>query len=77
MEGMTSILKERLIRSLALEPGEKCRVRALGRGREVKVEVVLLGIADEIPVCVETPAMEVAELVEDKPAHLTHAGRHL
>ena len=44
---------------------------------EVELQPVLLGVADERPVRGETPAVAVAELVEDDAAHLADAGRHL
>jgi hypothetical protein len=47
-------------------------LRPLRRRGEVEVESLLLGVADEVPVRVETPAVAVAGLVEDdsSPSHL-------
>ena len=38
---------------------------------------MLLGLADEGPVNVETPAIAIAELVEDNAADFADAGGHL
>ncbi len=38
---------------------------------------MILGIAHEIPMGVETPAVAVAQLGENDPADLADTGRHL
>ena len=48
----------------------------LRRRGEVEVEPLLLGVADEVPVRVETPAVAVAELVQNDPAQLADTGGH-
>jgi hypothetical protein len=47
------------------------RLRSVGsirRGGEVEVEVVFLGVADELPVVGEAVAVAVAEVLEDDPS---------
>jgi hypothetical protein len=40
---------------------------------EIEAEVVLLGVADKIPLVCEMAVMAVAELIEDDPAGCAHA----
>ena len=51
-----------------LEQRRQFRLGPLRRRGEVEVQPLLLGVADEVPVRVEAPAVAVAELVEDDAA---------
>jgi hypothetical protein len=51
--------------------------RSFRRGGEIEIEVVRLGVADELPVIGEAAVVAVAEVLEDDLARLAEARRHL